>query len=427
MRLSAGRSVANGRPAGASGAAGWSGTVRPTGRWAGRREGWGAMQQAGAGGSDLIVIGGGAFGLSTAWEAACRGRRTLLLEQGPLPNPTAASYGASRKIRSVYAEPIYARLAREAMARWREIETATGARLYEAVGGLYYTNLDHQPEFEARERVAREVGSPVDVLDQGELRTRFPWFRRARRGLSEPDAGWLRATACVEALLRLAQQAGAVCWPGQPIAAIEPSGSGYLVRAGRASFRAEQVVLAGGGWSGRLCPELRPLLRQYPQGLLYVHDVPPAFYHPAFVPYCCLDSMHYGFGAEPGVGFKVAQHKLGQPTDDPDFDRASTPPGFKEAAIAFLRDDFGLEAADYRLSWESCMYNMSPSSDLLLDFHPALPGVFLATAGSGHSFKYGSLIGQIVLDRLDGVASDRWEPRFSFQALERAELAQQLR
>jgi sarcosine oxidase/L-pipecolate oxidase len=73
------------------------------------------------------------------------------------------------------------------------------------------------------------------------------------------------------------------------------------------------------------------------------------------------------------------------------------------------------------------MYNMSPNSDLLLDFHPDLPGLFLATAGSGHSFKYGSLIGKIVLDRLDGVASDRWEPRFSFEAIRAAEFAAQLR
>ncbi len=45
-----------------------------------------------------------------------------------------------------------------------------------------------------------------------------------------------------------------------------------------------------------------------------------------------------------------------------------------------------------------------------------MPGVFLATAGSGHGFKFGSLLGRIVLDRLDGIHSDRWTPQFSYDA-----------
>ena len=208
---------------------------------------------------------------------------------------------------------------------------------------------------------------------------------------------------------------------------IEPSGTAYRVQTAAGAFCAGRVVVAGGGWSGRLFPELRPLLRQYPQGLLYLHGVPRAFDHPALVPYCCLDSMHYGFGAEPGVGLKVAQHKLGQPTDDPDFDRSETPPGFLESAFQFLRDDFGLEPSEYRLTWESWMYNMSPNNDLLLDFHPRLPGVFLATDSSGHRFKYGSIVGKIVLDRLAGLATDRSEPRFSLGALRAAPFQEQLR
>ena len=62
------------------------------------------------------------------------------------------------------------------------------------------------------------------------------------------------------------------------------------------------------------------------------------------------------------------------------------------------------------------MYNLSKSNDFLLDFHPRMPGVFLATAGSGHGFKFGSVLGQMVLDRLDGIESTRWTPQFSYDA-----------
>src|SRR5688572_33219290 len=97
---------------------------------------------------DLLVVGGGAFGLGTAAEAARRGRTVAVIERGPLPNPVAASYGPSRKIRSTYTEPHYAALAREAMAGWRQIERETGAELYLAVGNLAYTALGDQPHLD---------------------------------------------------------------------------------------------------------------------------------------------------------------------------------------------------------------------------------------------------------------------------------------
>src|SRR5439155_16017330 len=90
----------------------------------------------------LVVVGGGIFGLSTAREAGQRGRRTLVLERRSIPNPIAASYGPSRKIRSTYLDPHYARLAHEAMAAWRQVEAEVGAELFVQCGNLAFTSLD---------------------------------------------------------------------------------------------------------------------------------------------------------------------------------------------------------------------------------------------------------------------------------------------
>jgi len=78
---------------------------------------------------DLIVVGGGVFGLSTALEAGRRRRTVLVVDRRTVPNPMAASFGPSRKIRSTYLDPHYTRLALEAMEGWRRIEAETGAEL----------------------------------------------------------------------------------------------------------------------------------------------------------------------------------------------------------------------------------------------------------------------------------------------------------
>ena len=365
---------------------------------------------------DLIVVGGGVFGLSTALEAGRRRRSTLLVEQHSVPNPISASYGPSRKIRSTYLDAHYTRLALEAMAGWRQIEAETGAELYVAAGNLNVSDAEADAHLDTLGTNARRGGAKIRWLDARDLRREFPQFRRGRRALLEEEAGFLRATDCVAGLRGLAEKHGVEFATGLD-AAVERGSSDVEVRTDAATYRAPQVVVAAGGWSNRLLPELGRALWQCQQGIMYLEGVPATFCRPAFIPYSGADTGFYGFPAEPGrTGFKLARHLVTDPIDDPDFDRRTTPRGFLEAAGGFLREWFGLDPRDYRVSYESCMYNLSTSTDFLLDFHPDMPGVFLATAGSGHGFKFGSVLGRIVLDRLDGVASDRWTPQFSYQS-----------
>ena len=365
---------------------------------------------------DLIVVGGGVFGLGTALEAARRRRRTVVIDRGPIPNPIAASYGPSRKIRSTYLDPHYTRLALEAMAAWRQVEAETGADLYVAIGNLNVSDGAADAHLDTLEANARRGGAKVRWLDADDLRREFPQFRRGHRALLEQEAGFLRATDCAAALRLLAERHG-VQFAERQEATVEPVGSGVEVRTADVTYRAPQAVVAAGGWSRRLFPELGGALWQCQQGIMYVDGVPSEFCRPAFVPYSGADTGFYGFPAEPGrVGLKLARHLVTDPIEDPDFDRRTTPAGFAEAAREFLRDWFGLDADAYPVHYDSCMYNLSRSNDFLLDFHPDRPGVFLATAGSGHGFKFGSIIGRVVVDRLDGVDSSRWSPLFSYEA-----------
>lgn len=370
---------------------------------------------------NLLVVGGGAFGLGTAAEAARRGRRVAVIERGPLPNPIAASYGPSRKIRSTYTEPHYASLARKAMRQWREIERQTGDDLYLAVGNLGFTALDEQPQLDLLEAVSRQIGADIELLDQATLRARYPQFKLAKRAILERDAGFVRASACIESLRIVAERAGATILPEREITAIDLDGPAVEVRtAGGERFQGERAVLAMGGWSKRLLPELTDVLTQTKQGIMYLASVPEQFHSPTMPSWGCTDDGFYGFSAWRSDPFKIAHHIQAEQVETPDFDRMTTPPGFVEGAYAFLREHFGIDPSSTSIRAESCMYNLSPTSDFLVDFHPQDARLLVATAGSGHGFKFGSVIGSVVMDRLDDVAGDNWSPIFGWDAVVKA-------
>lgn len=58
-------------------------------------------------------------------------------------------------------------------------------------------------------------------------------------------------------------------------------------------------------------------------------------------------------------------------------------------------------------------YTDSPDGDWVIGPHPSAPNVVLATAGSGHAYKFLPVIGRLVADRLDGSMSSELQNKFA--------------
>src|SRR6185503_15290619 len=128
---------------------------------------------------------------------------------------------------------------------------------------LGYTALDEQPHLDELEKICRQIGADIELLDQADMRSRYPQFRLAKRALLERDAGFVRASACIEALRVVAERAGAVILPERETVAIDLDGPNVVVATATGErFGGERAVLALGGWSKRLLPELADVLTQ---------------------------------------------------------------------------------------------------------------------------------------------------------------------
>ena len=63
-----------------------------------------------------------------------------------------------------------------------------------------------------------------------------------------------------------------------------------------------------------------------------------------------------------------------------------------------------------------CQYEQTPDSGFILDRHPRMDNVWMISGGSGHGFKHGPAVGEMMAELLlkDGEADRLWRlSRFS--------------
>ena len=180
---------------------------------------------------DVIVIGAGGVGSAAAYYLSKAGKKVLLLEQFELNHQNGSSYGYSRVIRYTYDNPIYINLMRDAYPLWFALQEEAGEQLYVKTGGLDF-GLPEQETFQALKRSMDEARLDYEHLDQAEIARRYPQFALddGMEGLFHEDSGLLRASRCVLAHTRLAQERGAVVMDQTPVVKITPTANGVEVQ-----------------------------------------------------------------------------------------------------------------------------------------------------------------------------------------------------
>jgi len=69
-----------------------------------------------------------------------------------------------------------------------------------------------------------------------------------------------------------------------------------------------------------------------------------------------------------------------------------------------------------------CWYTDTPTADFIVDYVPRKEGLFLATGGSGHAFKFLPVLGDVIVDIMlgkdQGVWKDKWRWREKMDIIE---------
>jgi sarcosine oxidase len=342
---------------------------------------------------DVVIVGAGTFGASLAWRLARAGERVTLVDQFEPGDRRATSGGETRLIRSSHgADPEYTAMARRARTLWLELEAESGEELMLERGVAWFAHTEDGWDA-ASERTLAAQGIPVERLELGEAAKLYPSFRGDDLAfvLLEPEAGALRAQRAVRALARQAQAHGARLLRGRA----RPEGPAAVLEDGT-RLEGDAVVWACGGWLAGLFGDL-VALKVTRQELLFVDGGPAWRGVPGWVDY---DRAMYGTGDLDGLGVKAALDIDG-PALDPDAPLEDTPTT-EPHVRAYMRDRFpALEHAPLNEA-RACRYELSPDSHFVAGRHPEHPGVWLLGGGSGHGFKHGPAMAELMAAALGG-------------------------
>jgi sarcosine oxidase len=347
---------------------------------------------------DTIVVGAGIAGAAAAYHLAARGS-VLVLEQFDFLHDRGSSHGASRIFRHAYEDARYVRLALAADAGWTALERVTGERLLVRTGGLDL-GAARSADLAAIEAALGAVGRAAERLGPEAVRARFPAFGLGEgdEAVYQPDAGILPATRCVATMLRAAAAGGADLRSREVVRRLRAVPGGVEVETSRGRYAAASVVVTAGPWLGSVLAELGLPLHVEQQQVLYVRVRDARPFAPSRMPvFIDRGSGVYGFPLfDRPDAIKVSDHQ-GAPT----IDLAARDDRIDDARAAdtvrrvrSLLPGLGEEVVDA----QTCLYTKTPDEHFVIDRHPEHPQIVLAGGFSGHGFKFGPVLGEILAD-----------------------------
>jgi glycine/D-amino acid oxidase-like deaminating enzyme len=403
--------------------------------------------------ADVVVIGGGIIGTSTALFLAQRGVSVALCEKGHIAGEQSSrNWGWCRKMAR---DPREIPLIIESLRLWERMNETVEAETGFRTCGIMY--LGETPEDLARMEAwldhAREYQLDTRLIDGAEVARLLPGIAKPWAGaLYTPSDGKAEPQMAAPAIAAAARRHGAAVLQNCAVRGIETAAgriAGVVTEKGR--IACGSVVLAGGAWSRLFCGNLGPedLKIDLPQlkvlgsvmrterldggpeisasgglfgyrkrmdggytvatlGVRTIDIVPDSFrLLPEYLPSVRLHwkKLRFRVGRRFAEEWRMPrQWALDQASPfeavrvlDPEAD-----PFVLERARASMAESFpAFKNVAVAQSWGG-MIDVMPDAIPVISAVDKLPGFFIATGFSGHGFGIGPGAGRLVADMVTG-------------------------
>ena len=353
----------------------------------------------------VAVIGAGAFGGWTALYLLRRGARVTLVDAWGPGNSRASSGGETRILRSTYgrSQP-YSRMALRAAELWKEHEAKWNCKLLHHTGVLWMARKGND-QFERESLPALdEVGVAYEEVSASKIGKLWPQINLEgiSWGIYEPSAGYLLARhACQLVLEAFRGEGGEYRLAGVKSDGLEDGVRQGLSLIDDSKLVADRYVFACGPWMAKLFPQtIGSRIRSTKQDVFFFGT--PAGDDrftdqklPVWADHG--ETFIYGIPGNQGRGFKIADDSRGCEFDADIGERLVSMEGLKKNREYLAFRFPGMKNAPL-LETRVCQYENTPDANFIIDRHPAADNVWLIGGGSGHGFKHGPALGEIIAE-----------------------------
>lgn len=346
----------------------------------------------------IILVGAGAWGGWTAFHLQKAGCQVTLIDKGGPGNTLAGSGGKTRIIRLAYGgSEVYTDLTEQSLNLWEHYTQEWNEDLaLWMFRGIPSTYADLSVPLMKRK------GYALEQLPLADLPAKYPEidFSDVTDAYWEPKAGYLEASrSCGVVKDKFVELGGKYLERGVS-ELISDNGELSAVKLDSGEvLEADQFVLACGPWLTQLVPQMEQYIHVSRQEVYYF-DAPSNYYDlPIWVEFREGDQMFYGIPDHFEQGFKFAYDERTWGLD-PDNDHREVTEEILTKMKNILVNRFPAMANAKVLKHHTCVYENSSDGDFIIDHIPGSTNAIMLAGSSGHGFKMGPAIGQLISDHI---------------------------
>lgn len=346
--------------------------------------------------ADIVVIGGGVMGLSTAYHLAVAGvERIVLLEKGALGEGSTSK--AAGGVRALFSDEINVRLGQHSLETFERFgaEFDQEIDLHQVGYLLLAEDESTMSTFERNADLMTFLGLDAHTVDVDEAQRLSPLISPVGLvgGLFSPRDGHCTPESVVLGYARAARRAGVGILTGTAATGIDvEDGAVTAVRTDRGTITTSTVVCAAGAWSKQIAAWAGEVLPIEPLRRQIVVTEPLARAAPE-TPFTIDFASSFYFHAE-GRGLL-----LGAPesTDSWGFDETRDPTWLEDLAECMERRVPSLADVGIQSGWAG-LYEMTPDHNAVIGRSDTVDGFLYAAGFSGHGFLMGPAVGEVMRD-----------------------------
>jgi glycine/D-amino acid oxidase-like deaminating enzyme len=347
--------------------------------------------------ADVIVIGGGVVGCSTAYNLARLGaKNVVLLERGDIcSGGTAKSCAIVRTHYSIESNLVHAVESLKIFSNFDE--TIGGDVGWRRTGYLVVGPAEHREPMEAVFRTQNAHGIDTAVLTPAEAHKIHPLLQFDDVDVIGYDsqAGYADPYLTTTAYARRAKELGVDVWTDTAVTNITLNGDLKTVTTTNGSFTAPAVVMAAGPWThnlGRMIGVEFPFVNSRHKVITLRIERPYHLDWPIVKDLTTPDKIY--FRSDTGGVVLVGTGDHGDPIEDPDSLRDDV----DNAHIERIADLIGhrmpaFADAQCTAGWTG-PYDITPDWNPIVGELPGYEGLYVAVGFSGHGFKLAPTIGE---------------------------------